>query len=415
MSRCCLLLAVAVASPALSPAARAEAPGPTAQGFVEALRSGESGIKARYRYEHQDNSAISRRANAHSVVVRFEHRSAWWRNLRLGLQLDWVNHLGAERFDDTRNGNTSYPRVPDPNGLDLNNLYLDWKPRPDTLLRTGRQCIDFEVANCHRFAWRQNHRTVDALRIETTAVPDTEVSATRIQRVQEPVGPDNGLPDDSLEADVYLFDAHYTGWQGHRIGFVSRWVDLIDAPANSSNTHGLTFAGKQPADSGHWLYRARWLRQDDGGRNPASYRAENRFLELGRAYQAAEFRVGWEVLEGHPTRAGHAYTRPLSARHALNGWADRFTATPATGVRDRYVQYVQGFGADTDLTLRWHDFDSQATSRDFGEEVNVRVSHKLGEHYKLELIAADYRARDTATDGLAEDVTKYWVQLLASF
>ena len=48
------------------------------------------------------------------------------------------------------------------------------------------------------------------------------------------------------------------------------------------------------------------------------------------------FKAGYEVLEGAPT-GGLAFVTPLATLHKFQGWADKFLATPASGIEDAYI------------------------------------------------------------------------------
>ena len=79
------------------------------------------------------------------------------------VEVDDVRDIGADNFNDTRNGVTDRPAVNDPEGTDLNQALLRYSGFPGTEVVIGRQRI--ERAN-QRFVggvgWRQNEQTFDA-------------------------------------------------------------------------------------------------------------------------------------------------------------------------------------------------------------------------------------------------------------
>jgi hypothetical protein len=58
----------------------------------------------------------------------------------------------------------------------------------------------------------------------------------------------------------------------------------------------------------------------------------------------------------------------------------------------------------------WHDYQAEATSQDYGTELNLSVTRKFAKRYELLVKYADY-----STDGLFTDTSKFWVQVGAAF
>ena len=121
--------------------------------------------------------------------------------------------------------------------------------------------------------------------------------------------------------------------------------------------------------------------------------------------------VGTEIFEGDlvGTNITKGFTTPLGTLHKFQGWADKFLTTPSAGIEDSYVG-VNGSFAGFNGQAVWHDFQAEATSQDYGTELDLSVSRKFAKRYDVLLKYADYSA-----DGLFTDTRKFWLQLGAAF
>lgn len=124
---------------------------------------------------------------------------------------------------------------------------------------------------------------------------------------------------------------------------------------------------------------------------------------LGADLQMAKvtFRLGKEILSSDGGLYG--MQTPLATKHAFNGWADKFLATPATGLVDSWLGVSTKLGK-FGLTAFFHDFEADFGGSDYGTEFNLVVSAKLTEHYTLGLKLADYKS-----EGFSNDTTKGWL------
>src|SRR5437762_2864022 len=77
-----------------------------------------------------------------------------------------------------------------------------------------------------------------------------------------------------------------------------------------------------------------------------------------REWRGSTLAAGWEHLGGNGVVA---LQTPLATLHRHNGWADIFTVTPANGLRDLHVRFLQelpdlGPAKNPKLDVRFHDF-----------------------------------------------------------
>jgi hypothetical protein len=112
--------------------------------------------------------------------------------------------------------------------------------------------------------------------------------------------------------------------------------------------------------------------------------------------------AGYESLGGSKTNGG-AFSTPLATLHAFNGWADKFLNTPPTGLEDTYVS-VGGKVVGTKLLAVYHDFRSEASSADYGHEIDLAATRPIDDDSSWGAKYANYKADDFATD-----TSKFWL------
>jgi hypothetical protein len=386
-----------------------------AEDVADFLRGGDLSLGVRYRFEGVSQDAFGEDAGAHTLRLRLGLESGAVAGFSAQVEADHVAAIGASQYDDTRNGETAYPVVADPEGTDLNQAWLQYAGLRGTLLRAGRQRIAFgDERFIGSVGWRQNEQTFDAVRLDTKALPGATVSYAWVDRVQRVFGPDSGLPPRALEGDSHLLNAQLEPLAVGTLTFYGYFLDVANAPQLSSDTVGLRDDGER-ALGPHWTlgWTLEYAQQDDAGANPATIDANYTRVELRLRRGPLAMAAGREVVGGErgefPAAANPAFQTPLATLHRWQGWADKFPATPPAGIDDRYV------GADLKWRgwngqLAWHDFDAQATGARYGSEWDLSIGRKFADRYDLLVKYADYDAA-----GLFTDTRKFWLQLAATF
>ena len=137
--------------------------------------------------------------------------------------------------------------------------------------------------------------------------------------------------------------------------------------------------------------------------NPLHFAHDYWRLEPALTRAGVTWRAGWEHLGGD---GQHALQAPLGTLHAFNGWADKFNATPAGGLDDRYLGAGGKLrGGRVDWQLAWHDYRAD-TGGAYGREWNASLAFPVRGPVKALVKLADYRA-----DCFARDTRKAWLQL----
>jgi hypothetical protein len=387
----------------------------SADGLATLVEDGKAGLELRYRYESVEQDGKPQTAGANTLRLRLNLATGAINGFSAFTEFDRVQVLGGENYDDTRNGRTGYPIVADPEGTDLNQAYLQYAGAGNTTVRLGRQRISLDN---ERFVgavgWRQNEQTFDAFRVETRALPGVTLNYAYIDRVQRVFGPDPGAPPAFLDGTNHALTAKLTKLPIGALSLYGFWLDFDNAPQLSSNTYGLRYDGTY-AVAGDWTFgwALEYARQGEAGSNAAQIDAHYDLIELALKAPSVGFTAGREVLSGESgtftATTNPAFQTPLATLHKWQGWADKFLTTPSAGIEDFYLGANVKFRGWTGQAA-WHDFSAEATSADYGTELDLSVSRRFAQRYELLVKYADYDA-----DGLFTDTTKFWIQLAASF
>lgn len=400
-----VLLLIAALAPDLA-AAEPDAPDPAPV---------DAGLDLRYRYEAVDQGGIASTADASTLRIRANLASREFRGFTALIELDHVEATGTERYNDTRNGMTGFPVVADPEGTDLNQAWFQFAPRADTRLKLGRQRLNLDN---ERFvgssAWRQNEQTLDAFRIETTAIPKITMNYAFVDRVNRVYGPDSGVPPDAFEGATHLLNARWSPGPAASLVGYAYLLDFDEAPQLSSQTLGLRYDGSRVLHDGLALaWALEYAGQRDAGENPLDVDASYALVELHLKFASLDCYAGQERLSGErgnlDPAASPAFQTPLATLHKWQGWADKFLATPPAGIEDSYAGVTAKRG-DWRAQLTWHDFSAEANGLRYGSEVDALLAVTVLKRYEVLVKFADYSADEGFTD-----TRKVWAQVTASF
>ena len=383
---------------------------PAATSFTQALTSGSAHLGFRYRVELVDQKGRPDKATASTLRTRLNFRSGDYKGFNLFVELDDVSYIGSDRFNNLRNGESSYPVVADPEGTDINQFYIDLQ-LADLLFRFGRQRINLDN---QRFlggvGWRQNEQTYDAATIRSTGLANGVASYTYIDNISRIFGPDKGTPAKDIDSNSHIL--HYKFEKkgfGVLVGY-GYFLDLVDSPALSNRTIGMRYS-RTISFNDNWSFPLvlEYATQRHYGDNPVSYSSNYYLVETALNAANLKWTIGYEVLDGDASPNGKAFITPLATLHKFQGWNDKFLSTPASGIRDVYTGF-SGKILGTKSTLIYHRFSAADGSANYGTEVDVSISKKISSHWSVLLKYSLYRE-----DGLAADTTKVWAMITANF
>lgn len=352
----------------------------------------------RYRLESVDQEGINEAALASTARARLSWMMPSSDGLSAGIEGDYVARIGAEKYNSTSNGRTGFPVVADPTGFDLNQAYVRYR-RDSLTVTMGRQRI---LHAGQRFvggvAWRQNEQTYDSLRVQSTR-ERASVDYSYVANVNRIFGPDDGAQPADWEGASHLARGEIELAEGHALGGFLYAMDFANGngPPNSNRTYGIDYS----ATRGDFGLSVAIARQSDWADQPATYEAAYYAVEGRLKDGPATYTVGYEVLGSD--RGAASFRTPTATLHKFQGWADKFLATPSSGIKDFYLKAATSVGRVA-LAIALHDFKEAEGGADYGREVDMQVSWRLGQRFGLLFKLAQYDAATHATD-----TTKAWL------
>jgi Alginate export len=376
-----------------------------------ALTSGKAGINVRARYEHVDQDTFSENADALTARLRLNYRTGVWNRFSAFAEFDYVFHI----IDDFNSGGgtspnrTQYPAIVDPDGADLNQLYLDFGFDENTSARLGRQRI---LLDNQRFVggvgWRQNEQTYDGLTLTSKALPKTALSYSYLSHVRRIFG--DGVAAGSNDVDAHLLHAKIAIDDAWSVTPYFYSIDNDDVASFSTSTLGVRVSGNLKLGEGSVALLAEFATQDDAGNNPVSYDAQ--YLHLGGMWSIDErliLGLDFESLGG-ANAPGMSFRTPLATLHAFQGWADMFLSTPDAGIDDLFatVKYKAGRWS---LTGIYHDFSAETGSGDYGSEIDLSVGTAINDNIGILFKGALFNGDSTAYP----DTSKFWIVFTADY
>ena len=373
----------------------AEAPGDDAK--PGETKWGTFGLYLRYRFEGVDDDAFTEDGYASTLRTALSYETPGWHALEAFVQFVDVANLGAaDAHDDALNGVTNRPSIADPEDTAVAQIFLKYEGIAKTAFYAGRQEIDLgNQRYVGAVDWRQNHQTFDAARVVQKSIPHTTLTYAYVEQA-------NTVTTRTDSMHTNLFDAAIEIAEAGTLTPYFYAIDYDDASraAFSTDSYGARWEGT--GTLGNWSvpYLAELARQEDVGDNPGTVDAGYYHLVAGGARNDMWVNVGVEVLGGNV--ADGQFNTPLATLHKFNGWADKFTVTPADGLQDLYIGLGGTRGA-VSVVGAVHDFDSDSRSIDYGREVDAQASYTAPWNQVFALTLAYYDAEE-----LFEDTFKLW-------
>lgn len=370
--------------------------------FTKAPTEGKPILDTRYRYEHVDQDGLIDEANAHTLRTRLGYETGIFNNFSALLEFENITDMGGEHYNNTINGNVTYPIVADPEDTALNRLQLAYTGLPKTALVLGRQSIALDN---QRFvgsvAWRQNDQTFDAFSVKNNSINNTTLYYAYANQVNRIFGTDSpvGKWDDS---HIHLINGSYAGLPFGKITGYGYLLDIPDARALSSATYGLRFEGKHSLSEGVFgLLNLEYAHQNDYADNPNNTSFDYYSIEPGVTFGQWTVKGQYESIEGNGT---HAMQFALGTNHAFDGWVDKFLTTPANGLVDANIgvtyvaksekSWLNGMKA----MLVYHSFSAERSNANYGTEWNASIEQTFQQYYTVGIKFGSYEANDLYTD-----------------
>ncbi|TAL31929.1 MAG: hypothetical protein EPN97_10240 [Alphaproteobacteria bacterium] len=374
----------------------------------------------RYRYENVDQAGLAHTTGvANTLRANLGFETGTYKDFKALVELQTVQRLGDDDYNDTVNGKTTYPTIADPENNEFNQAWIMWSGLPKTSLKLGRQNI---ILDNQRFVgnvgWRQNDQTYDAGTATFTPVEKLILSYSYVWNINRIFGEHNAIPD--YTGANHLIHGEYTFADWLKIAAYDYLLDIHQKQTLSSQTYGAQATGKVPLVADLKLqYLAEYAHQADYKDSPINFHASYYHLSPSLLWKGVTLQAGMESLGGD---GANAFQSPLATLHAFNGWADEFLTTPANGLEDRYgrVGYkLSGLNKWVDGTTFdavYHDFNAENTSADYGTEWNFQVSKTFKtEDFNIKEWTVTAKYADYNADTLFTDTNKFWLMVDLKF
>ncbi len=366
------------------------------------------------RLRYADLTSASQSGKASSIRLRLEIHSQWLDNISTHIGIDHVESGFKDEHSDGVRFNGK-PVIPDVEGSDLNQAWVRGRVSA-TEITLGRQRLAFDD---QRFiggnGFWQNEQTFDALHIEQSWFTRSRASASHIINVNRIFGDDanttletsdinyasnNGQrPAAALgdhEHNTQLLRVEINEWDFSQWVSYGIFIDNKDAPILSSNTVGTRYTFKTQAANFKYVLDAEAALQE---RTEIDNTPTTRFTALaaGIGYNSLLLSTHFEQLTAE---SGAGFITPLGSLHEFYGWADQFSATPASGLNDTSLQ-LKWRSSPWKFDLRYHFFSATENNDDYGKEVDLDISLKFKKRHLVHFRLADFNA--DADAGFADE------------
>lgn len=403
-----LLCASALALPHLATAADA---------FTEALVGGKVMGDIRLRYEDVSDDAVAKDGEALTLRTRLGYETAPYMGFSALAEFEDVHTLfGMDDYAPETVQVPAYASILDRSVTEVNRAYLRYRGISKLDLGYGRQRIIYDNARfVGNVGWRQDEQTFDGFTAAYKGFADFTFNYAYLTQV-------NGIDEtlDSKDIEDTLLNISYGGFTWGKFtgyAYLLDHSDEIDTAVNAglrfkaSDTYGLRFDGAYAlpiTKAVKILYTAEYATQDFESTAGVDRDADYRFVELGVNYGmpavALTGKIAYELLSSDD--GGYGFQTPYATKHAFNGWADKFLATPTAGLEDRFATVgVNWLPYKINLLAMYHKFDADEGSGDFGSEWDLQLTKAFGPNYTIGVKYAAYSAEDAGY----EDTDKLWL------
>ncbi len=373
--------------------------------FKDALLHGDISINIRVRAELVDQDGFAD-SEAYTERLRLGYTTKTYRGFTFHVDVEDIRSFDDDRYNAAGlNSNGGKAVVADPEDTEINQAFVKYTQDGIEII-FGRQRIILDDARfVGNVGWRQNEQTFDAATIKGKLGKDVNVHYSYLWDINRIFGPD---ADRDFESNSHIINVS-TGNKELKVTGFAYLLDFDNSAANSTDTFGVRVTGNNKvSDNTSVKYTVSYATQSEGDNSPLSYDADYQLYEVILVSGKSKIGAGLEILgedgDGAGTQ-GSAFRTPLATLHKFNGWADRFLATPETGIEDFYVvagtQLPLGFMG----TVVYHWFDADSGASEYGEELDIALAKKINKNVKFLVKFADYNGKSGEGDR-----TKTWFQ-----
>ena len=376
------------------------------KGISKAIENSKIKLVLRNRFEGVEQKNIEKKASALTLKSRLTINTADYKHISLAIEID-NNTAFIEKYNSTKNGKTQYPLIADPEGTDVNQVYLQYKHNRLNF-RAGRQRV---LHNDQRFvggvSWRQNEQTFDGYRIQYQASKKFLIDYNYVYNINRIFGPkDSHIPKLAAQqkGKFHFVNSTYQFNKKSKFSGFAYQLNFDNLAALSTTTAGVLYQAKFD----YFDLNTSYAQQKNNGDNLKDFKNNYYFLALSRQFGKVNLATGVEILTADN---GVGFSTPLATLHKFQGFSDQFLMTPEEGLKDRYISVktkVSGFK----LAAVYHDFSSKTKNIDFGTEINLVAIYPFHKKHSVMVKLAKFNADP---NGGKVDISKLWVQLQFKF
>ena len=376
------------------------------------------GFRSRIGFVNTDTN----NAQTASLLVRANLASEWHDAVSTLIEYDYVT-LGWE--DQFSNGVfiNDNAVIPDAEGGDVNQFFVDVNALANLTFRLGREAINF--AN-QRFvgtnSFWQNEQTFDTVGLNYSFGFDSNIQYRFINNANRIQGDDAGRflnESDALfeqtqgirparflgdhEHETHLVFLESREWDFHTLQAYYLDIKNNDAIALSNQTAGVRYRLRTEWQDLRLLGHAELAlqKQDNAVSNDWI-----EYFDVGAGFGLGSHQLTLNV-ENLGSQNNTSFNVALGSLHNHNGWVDKFTSTPAQGLRDVSLRYIWR-SHPIKFDFRYHNFNAVDDAVFFGEEVDFDLSVNLPYDSELLLRYADFFGAHAGF----EDERRIFVQII---
>ena len=361
------------------------------------------------RWRFQDvTDPVSGDAQANTLLLRLTAAVKPTHALSGQLQVDYVEAFNQLDYSDgvvLRNASL----IPDPEGSDINQLWLSYQPEFGGALTAGRQVLssDNERHLGGNGFW-QNEQSFDAIRYSLTLLNELDVDYAYVKQVNRIFGSDadNLLSREdirfteaperpAIEQGVHDHQSHLLDVRypiSDTISISGFWYALNNRTFHgfSSQTLGIRVQGSMKPAAVRYDYRIEAATQTDAFDSPWRYSANYFAASLGAQLKSHKFELSYENIGSDN---GFGFVHSLGSNHQFQGWADIFSQyRKPEGIADTFLTYRGRSGK-----LRWrsklHVYNSSDHDTHVGNELNLEIAWRATRKWEVSAVWARYYAK----------------------
>lgn len=383
--------------------------------FNDFISKFEVGMRTRYQSVNDnllgDASAFTTQMN---VTANFSLTDSW----QLSIQPNYVYAFNKGDYNSVTVKQNTSP-IPDPQGLNLNKIFLDYSSDNDWKVRLGRQKLAFDNERMIGAIeiW-QTPQHFDAIKFDYNDQINWHIQYVYTNKVHRIFGrnstsaivkndvrygtfsqrPANELGKHKLSA--HLINAAYKTENDLSLVGYGYLIENADQAMFSSNTIGVRINDEMKPATIKYSYSVEFALQQAAYNNPRDYQTWYSLFEASVQYKSHIFKLSQEVFSEDNVQG---FTTPLGTNHKFQGWADVFTSySTQQGLRDQYFTYRGRY-----KKIRWqmvyHHFINYQNSNNIGNEFDLELAYRATRKWEFKLVYANYKTKNESQSFLKEN------------